>query len=344
MILCMIAVLSFVPTVAVAWTPTSPQVSVAVFGGTGGDYPQSVAVDGSGNIYTVGYFEGTVDFDPGAGTVNLTSAAGNDAFVSKLNSSGDLVWARTFGSTGLDTVKSVAVDGAGNIHIAGSFNGTVDFDPGAGTVNLVSVGYNDAFVSKLNSSGNLVWARSFGGPTSDSTNSVAVDGAGNIYAAGHFQDTADFDPGTGTTNLTSAGGIDAFVSKLNSSGDLIWARGFGGTSSDSANSVAVDGSGNVHTVGHFWGTVDFDPGAGTTNLTSAGEWDVFVSKLNSSGDLVWARTFGGIFTDIAYSLAVDGAGNVHTVGRFQDTVDFDPGAGTTNLASAGSHEAFVSKL
>jgi len=91
---------------------------------------------------------------------------------------------------------------------------------------------------------------------------------------------------------------------------------FSATDWSVARSVAVDSSGNVYTTGHFGGTVDFDPGAGTTNLTSNGHEDVFVSKLDSSGDLVWAKSFGGTGRDRGWAVAVDSSGNVYTAGFF----------------------------
>jgi len=332
------------PVVSRAWSPTTPQISAAIFGGTVNDYGMSVAVDASGNIYIAGDFQGTADFDPGAGTYNLTSAGSADAYVSKLNSSGDLVWAKTFGGAGFDYGTSVAVDASGNIHTTGHFAGTADFDPGAGTTNLTSAGYDDVFVSKLNSSGDYVWAKKFGGIDYDYGLSVAVDPSGNVYTTGYFVGLADFDPGVGTTNLTSAGGSDAYVSKLNSSGDLVWAKTLEGAGFDSGASVAVDASGNVYTTGYFGGTADFDPGAGTSNLTSAGSTDAYVSKLNSSGDYVWAKKFGGIDGERGQSVAVDLSGNVYTTGFFKGTADFDPGVGTQDLTSAGSDDVFVSKL
>ena len=336
------------PWVSRAWTPTSPQISVAIFGGIVNDYGKSVAVDASGNIYTAGYFAGTADFDPGAGTYNLTSAGSDDAYVSKLNSSGDLVWAKTFGGAGGggfgDVGNSVAVDASGNIYTAGHFGGTADFDPGAGTYNLTSAGQTDVFVSKLNSSGGFEWAKKFGGTSWDEGASVAVDASGNIYTTGYFAGTIDFDPGAGTINLTAASGTDVFVSKLNSSGDYVWAKTFGGTSSERGVSVAVDSSGNIYTTGHFAETGDFDPGAGTYNLTSAGSDDAYVSKLNSSGGFEWAKKFGGDGMDWGLSVAVDSSGNVYTTGYFAGTADFDPGVGTQGLTSSGDFDVFVSKL
>jgi hypothetical protein len=140
----------------------------------------------------------------------------------------------------------------------------------------------------------------------------------------------------GAGNVTSAGGEDVFVTKLNSSGAHQWTTTLGGTSLDWGRGVAVDGSGNVYTTGQFAETVNF--GAG--NVTSAGNYDVFVTKLNSSGAHQWTTTLGGTGSDNGYGVAVDSSGNVYTTGNFQGTVNF--GAG--NVTSAGSEDVFVTKL
>jgi hypothetical protein len=170
---------------------------------------------------------------------------------------------------------------------------------------------------------------------------VAVDGSGNAYITGTFSGTYDFDPGPGTTNLSTAGtwDLDAYVSKFDSSGNLVWAKSFSSTgTSGRGYSVAVDGSGSVYTTGHFDGTSDFDPGAGTANLTAASGLDPFVSKLDSSGNYVWARSLdGGNFETVA----VDGSGNVYITGDFYGTVDFDPGEGIINFTSSSVDQFFV---
>ena len=339
-----LVVIGCIPTAAVAWTPTTPQVSVAVFGGPDNDTSMSVAVDGSGNIYTTGYFTGTVDFDPGPGNTSLASAGGIDMFISKLDASGNLLWAKTYGNVGADVARSIVVDGSGNTYTTGYLEGTVDFDPGPGNTMTTGGGFHDAFVLKLDASGNLVWARAFGGTQADSGWSVAVDGSGNTYTTGSFNGTADFDPSSNTTNLISAGGNDVFVSKLDASGNLVWARGFGGTVEDISQSVAVDSSGNVYTTGYFNGTADFDPGSGITNLTPAGGNDMFISKLNASGNLAWAKAIGDVDPDIGRSVAVDGSGNIYITGNFNGAVDFDPGSGSTILTSAGNNDVFMLKL
>lgn len=243
-------------------------------GGTNVDIGYSLVVDVYGNTYTTGVFEGTVDFDPGAGTFELTSENVGDAFILKLNAAGNFVWVKRLGGAYLDQSYSICLDAAKNIYTTGSFGGTTDFDPGTGIYNLTSSasasGKFDVFVSKLDSFGNFVWARNMGGTDNDVGNSIAVDAGGNVYSAGIFKVTADFDPGSGTSNLVSAGKSDFYISKLDASGNFAWAKRIGGTSDDEVHSISIDASGNVYSVGFYSGTVDFDPGTGTANLTTGG--------------------------------------------------------------------------
>ena len=349
-------VFGFVATNSLAWSPTTPEIAVAKFGSTGEDKGYSVAVDSSGNIYTTGIFSGTVDFDPGAGTANLTSAGSWDVFLSKLNSAGELVWVKKFGSTAADQGRAIAVDTLGNVYTTGSFSGTVDFDPGAGTSNLFS-GQDAVFVLKLNSAGEFVWAKQLNESWTSVAYgySIAVDSSGNVYTTGNFRGTVDFDPGAGASNLTSAGAtgnVDAFVSKLDLTGAFVWVKQFTGTGNkdEFGYSIAVDSSGNVYTTGYFSGTTDFDPdpaGGAVANLTSANGDDVFVSKLNSTGAFVWVKQFGGTASEQGRSIAVDSSRNVYTTGFFQGTADFDPdpaGGAVANLTTAGGWDVFVSKL
>jgi len=215
-------------------------------------------------------------------------------------------------------------------------------------VGLIAVALVSALLlsplTALAADGDFVWAKKMGGPGDDYGLGIAVDAAGNVYTTGWFQGTADFDPGPATFNLTSAGQSDIFVSKLDRAGNLVWAKQMGGTDWDAGFGIAVDAAGNVYTTGVFSGTVDFDSGPDTFNLTSAGQSDIFVSKLDSAGSFVWAKQMGGTSYDVGRGIAVDAAGNVYTMGDFGDTVDFDPGPGVFTLTSAGSYDIFVSKL
>ena len=313
-------------------------------GSTSYDAGYAIQTDASGNIYITGSFAGTVDSDPGTGTSNLTSNGGDDIFILKLDASGNFLWAKSLGGTSYDLGYALNVDASGNVFITGSFAGTVDFDPSSATVNLTSVGSDDVFVQKLDASGNFMWAKSFGGTSDDYGNSINADAAGNVYLAGSFMGTVDFDPGAGTTNLSSAGGEDIFVQKLDSSGNFLWAKSFGGTSDDIANSISVDPSGGIYTTGIFELSVDFDPGTGTTSLSSVGNPDIFVQKMDSSGNFLWAHAFGSTSNDFGNYVSTDIFGNVYITGLYSGTIDFDPDTATVNLASAGFDDVFLLKM
>lgn len=313
-------------------------------GGSDNDASYSIAVDDSGNVYTAGSFGGTADFDPGAGTMNLTSTGDKDIFIQKVDASGDLVWANSMGGTGWDQASSIAIDNSGNVFATGFFSETADFDPGTGTVNLSSNGGFDIFAIKLDVAGNLVWAKQMGGTDADEGKSITVDATGNVYLTGRFQKTVDFDPGTATMNLTSGGGYDFFVQKLDASGNLVWATKTGGANTEDSFSIATDNSGNVFTTGYFEGNVDFDPGSGALNFTTLGSQDIFVQKLDPAGALVWAKQIGGTGVENGYSIAVNDSGNVYTTGLFYGTVDFDPNGGAANLTADGLCDIFIQKM
>lgn len=254
-------------------------------------------------------------------------------------------WATQIGNGGSVYASSMIVDNSGNIYQIGQFSGgTSDFDPGMDSLHLTPAGSNDIFISKLDFNGDFLWAKRFGGIDNDEGASIAVDGIGSVYFTGYFNDLADFDPGSGVFNLTSQGGDDIFVCKLDFNGDFLWAKQFGSTSSEGANGIVVDSSG-AYITGHFSGTVDFDPGTGTTNLTSNGLRDIFLCKLNSSGVFQWAEHFGSNDNDYGNSITLDNSSNIFLTGSFQETVDFDPGTGVFNLtAPATSSNSFILKL
>ncbi len=335
-------------------------------GGTNSETGKDVIVDGDKNTYTIGNFTGTVDFNPGTGVYNLTSAGFNDIFIQKLNASGNFVWAKRIGSTGYDNACSIAFCDGGII-ITGSFEGTVDFDPYTGVYNLTSAGGYDAFILKLNSSGSFCWAKKAGGTGMDVATSSVREGypdyTGAIYITGYFSSTVDFNPGTGVYNLSSAGGFDIFVLKLDASGNFTWARRIGSTGDDVANDIDY---GYEHLyylaywkyhkeiilTGYFNGTVDFNPGSGTNNYTSAGGPDIFVLSLDLNANYQWAYRVGGTGSDAGKSIHLIsgcGWGNIGwstnmlicLTGYFQNTVDFNSGTGTYNLTSAGGNDIFV---
>lgn len=314
------------------------------FGGPSHDRCQSIAVDNLSNVFTTGIFEGTVDFDPGTSIYNLTAVGNLNCFISKLDANGNFVWAKQFESTSWSGGMAITVDKLGNVYSTGMFRDTTDFNPGNNCFNLISTGYDDIFISKLDSSGNFVWAKQFEGLDPGNGNGIAVDEEGNIIIMGNFYGSTDFDPGISSFVLTSKGESDIFISKLDSAGNFIWANQLGGSSYDICNSISVDELGNVYTTGRFSGTSDFNPGVEVFNLTSTGEKDIYISKIKSNGDFIWAKRMGGNITSVGNSISVDCSGNVYTTGSFFGTVDFDPGIDIYNLTFAGNYDVFISKL
>mgnify|MGYP003672612551 FL=1 len=313
-------------------------------GGTNAEIGFAISEDTFGNIITTGRFNGTVDFDPGVGTFNLTSSGLSDIFVSKLDRNGDFLWAVKMGGLNNEQGRNLVIDDFGNIYITGFFIGTADFDPGIGTNTLTSAGSQDAYICKLDSLGNFLWVRQFRSTGEVYGHEITIDNAGNILITGYFNGTVDFDPGILTSNLTTSGSFDVFVVKLSNLGNLIWAKKFGGNSDDRSAGVDVDESGNVYTTGFFGGTADFNTGTSSFNLSSSGGLDIFISKLDSLGDFIWARKLGGSSNDRGASIYLDEDKNVYTTGIFRGTVDFNPGTTTFNLSSSGNDDAFISKL
>jgi len=318
-------------------------------GGSVVEQVNDVVVDSSGNVYSVGIFSGSnVDFNPGAGVYNLSSAGSDDVFISKVDSNKNFLWAHRIGNASSNVGYSINLDSSNNIYITGTFSGTVDFDPDAvDTYNLISSGGNDMFVLKLDSTGDFLWAHSFGGTSQDTPDVIKVDGDNNVYFAGKFQNTVDFDPDpVDVYNLSSAGNIDVFISKLDQSGDFLWAHGFGGTGFESIKDINLDTNNNIYLTGAFQNTVDFDPDlVDVSNITSVVGDDIFITKFDSTGDFVWAKSIGNANSTTSTSLSLDQSNNAYLVGSFAGTVDFNPDLiDVYDLISSGSVDGFILKL
>lgn len=235
----------------------------------------------------------------------------------------------------------------GNTYVTGGFGGTVDFDPGPGTNAYTASGHADVFVMKLNATGNVIWARQMGGsPESDRGRAIAVDDSGNVYTAGIFYETADFDPGSGNAFLYAAspGWSDIFISKLNAAGEYVWAKSIGGADADDVTSIKVDTAGNVYVYGSFSSTVDFDPGSGVYPLTSTSPGG-FLLKLDASGNFGWVKQFSGPGILLPTSMAYAPSGNFYLLSSMMGgSVDFDPGTGDHSLSPAGLLDFCVQKL
>ena len=329
-------------------------------GGKMFDAARAITVDKANNIYVIGNYQDTVDFNPSplpTDTFFMIPAGGTDFFVCKLSPTGKFIWAKSFGGLNLDNGNNITVDAASNLILVGNFDGTADFNPGtlpADTFFMHAVG-TDALITKLDSAGHFIWAKQINGTQYNYALSVVTDAANNIFYTGQVYGRADFNPDTlaaDTFFITPATGVeDVFVSALNASGNFMWAKSFAGNTNASGNSISIDTHNNLIVCGGFSGVVDFNPdtlAADTFKLTAVGNTtDIFIAKLNPQGKFRWAGGIGGNNTDIAFQVTTNSADEVYTIGNFGTTVDFDPdtlAADTFNLTTFGGGDIFVSRF
>ncbi|HSD13509.1 MAG TPA: T9SS type A sorting domain-containing protein [Flavobacterium sp.] len=308
----------------------------------GNNEGKSIAVDASGNRYVTGYFEGIVDFDPSAGTANLTAVGGQDIFIAKYDSNGNYLWAKAMGGANWDEGNSIVLNSSGEVYVTGFFWQTVDFDPSAATANLITAGGKDIFLAKYDSNGNYLWAKAMGGTGQDQAKSLVVSTGGELYVTGSFYGTVDFDPSAATANVTSAGSNDVFIAKYGSNGDCIWAKAMGGINGDEATAITLSSSGQVHITGSTWGG-DFDPSSAVANLNTTEGSDIFIAKYDSNGNYIWAKSMDGQGSgQTGTSLVVRNDGNVYVTGYFSGWADVDPSTDTFFLYStSGTRDIFI---
>ena len=312
--------------------------------GSAGINATSINVDGSGNVLTSGTFIQTPDFDPNIGNYTLSAINSTDVYISKLDVNGNFVWAKQFiGSGGLSFCGGITTDAIGNVYTTGSFAGNVDFDPSSGvnTFSTSAPNIPNVFISKLDAAGNFMWAKQFETNDTGEGYSIKVDNSGNVYCAGYFTGTVDFDPNAGVFNLSTTASA-AFVVKLDALGNLLWAKQFESNVTSANYSMQLDFLNNIVLCGYFSGTVDFDPSVGVTNLTGGNS---FICKLDNTGNLLWVKQFtNSSFYPISGNVTTDASGNVYATGGFTNTEDFDPNIGTYNITSSGNLDGFILKL
>lgn len=316
------------------WTKTWKDTA-----GISSSYTHKIMSDLSGNLYVIGNFGGTKNFDPNLGAINLTSNGILDIFILKLDANGNVIWVKNIGGVSFDETTSSTIDSLGNIHITGSYRDTVDFDPGVGVHNLsTSTSKPEGFVLNLDSSGNFLNVKS----TQAIPLSIIYDKLGAIYLVGAFTDTVDVDPDIGVFNLISKGMEDIFVVKLDLNYNFVWGKSMGGTQTEKCLDIISDNNGNIYLTGFFKGSCDFDPGIGTANMY-ASNFSGFVTKLDSVGNYKWAKAFIG-YNVFSNSINIDSNFDVYVTGHFGGNgARLNPGSTVLTLTKS-SQDIFFTKL
>lgn len=312
---------------------------VHTIGSADSDGANAVVADSLGNIYVTGWFTGTVDFDPSENTFELTSDNDNaDAFLAKYDLNGNFIFANRMGGNFDDYGRVLAIDADANIYLGGTFTGTADFDPSENTENLSSqLQTSDVFLAKYDSDGNFIYANSMGGWSLDLIEDIAVDKHGFVYITGGINGTAHFGCG-----LIGDVQWESYIAKYTPDGDCVYSKSFGGSETgDTGFTIAVDSLSNVYVAGTFQDTGDFDPGPNEALLYSEGYLDMFLAKYDENGDYVFAKRIGGAGLDQPQGLAMDEEENLYLTGRFNLTVDFDPGPSIDTIINTTA--SFIAK-
>ncbi|MGB0121429.1 MAG: hypothetical protein WBP55_10810 [Solirubrobacterales bacterium] len=290
---------------AATTVPLTPEVRWAISVGeidTAEDEIDGVSVDPNGNTVVSGVFRERVSF----GNQIFQSHGLGDIFLASYSPSGEILWAKQFGSTGDDNTFDLKTDGDGNIIASGWFAGTVDF----GGHHLTSNGIQDMFLVKFDAKGRTVWARSFGGPQGDGGNEIDVFPNGRIAVAGISDGTFTVD---GQTYPFGGGSRDAYALRLDKDGKVKWVRPFNGPGSERIRAIDINSDGEVFVGFQYRGSVQSE----RFTVTSRGGWDGALAKLSSSGEPVWMLPFGGAGEDNLRGLASGPDGSVYASGLFE---------------------------
>ncbi|MEO8271364.1 MAG: hypothetical protein ABI557_16700, partial [Aureliella sp.] len=255
--------------------------------------PQTVVVTGVDDSSLDGISDYSINFDSVV-SQDVSYAGISIASLQATNSDNDVPGSAVqLAIAGFGEIKT---DSQGNLLVTGQFTGTIDFDPGEGITLLTAGSNKDGFIAKYSATYELIWAKSFAASSSYSSShsySLDVDIDGNIYVAGLMSSpTTTF----GDTVLTNQGNSDAYLTKLNSNGDFLWARGWGGTQTDSARQVRLGANGNIIVAGRYQGSMDANPGSGTFTLTSAGGEESYFSQFTPDGTFISSTSIGGAGT------------------------------------------------
>ena len=306
----------------------TPQFDWAVSaGGNEWDEAYGIATDKSGACIIAGLFQGTASF----GAATLTAKKLTDIFVAKLDNTGKIKWAKSYGGDYIDAALDIAVDNTGGFAITGYCYDAFSI----GSISLNPKGDRDIFIAKFNNSGAPVWAKRVGGSSYDAGSAIAADRSGNFFITGNFSGSAEF----GTKIIATKGAQDIFIAKYSPDGSLLWVKGEGEKSEEFAEGIAVDNQGNSVIIGAFYYKTCF---GGIHELRSNGSYDIFVVKYDVDGRIIWAKNFGGTDWDCGMSVATDGSDNIIITGYFRDSIKFD-----SVILNAKSHsypDMFITKL
>ncbi|NPV00464.1 MAG: hypothetical protein HPY53_03680 [Brevinematales bacterium] len=324
-------------------------------GGTGQDTANSITVSPSGDIFITGNYYYTVNFaGDWSSTDSKTNAGSSDVFITKISADGSYGWTKRLGGSGIDKAEEITADPWENIYITGYTRSSlgVNFAADWGGTDSRSPQLYDIFITKISNNGDYSWTKLIGQGASEFAYSIAADSLGNVYFTGSFPETYTINFAQdwgGSDNKFSSGGNDVFITKINANGTYGWTKIIGGSGNDQGNFITTDDSDNVYVTGSFESNVNFAADwtgyIGTDIKVSAGNSDMFITKINADGTYGITQRVGGSQLDSGFALAVDTSGATYVFGVFQTNVNFsDDWGGADDKTSAGTGDMFLTKF
>lgn len=301
------------------------------------DWLQDAVTDEAGNIYAVGVFGGTTDFDPGAGVAQVNGGE-QDGYLVKLSPDGDLLWVKDVGAGGADGLFGAALSDNGDIIVSGYVEAGATID---NNTILLDNSQRAGLVASFRPDGTFNWARTMPGGQSRNVTDVRVGPDGGIHGCGIFSGTLDLDPGAAQFLVTSAGNADGFYFKLDAAGTLLWGGRVGGALEDWCYDLDVDAGGATYLAGHFRDVATIANGAATLDITAGSTSDALIARIAADGTPAWAHGIPG--NGRSHTVCAAPGGDVVYNGYFSNTVDFDPGPGAASLTTLGGNDMFVAR-
>lgn len=300
----------------------------------------SMEIDGSSNVYIGGWSAGDMEFNLDSGLEQYPASYRDDIFICKINSAGNINWAKRWGTR----CEDIAVDSNGMIYVTGLAMGLSTLNKKNGSIEINEDGKKRVYLWRLNSDGAFdsqwAWDESFAGNRCR----LFLDKKDNLYMSSCFNGQFDVNPNGEEEIITATGSSDIFLTMLDKQGEFQWVKTFGGDDRNVSMDISVDKSGFVFVAGLYGGNGDFNPGNGTAELTSIHDTDPFLAKFTHNGDYKWSRSWKGDGKVTVFSIATDPNGNVYMSGRYSKTIDFAPGPTNDTKTASGRSDAFLLKL
>lgn len=302
------------------------------YGATGFMWNYGFVVDSAGSIYTYGYYEGYLNYDPQNTPGSIAATGWNaDSYLLKLDSNGNFDWIKSWGSYAMDGIQNIQIDEDQNFYALGFYSDSTDVDPGPGTYMMYESipSDNGHYIAKYDHDFNLLWAKQYESPGIINPYSITLNATDEITLTGRYLGVMDFDMSSGS-DIDTSDSYDMFTHVMDRSGNHKWHHSIEGPGDEHNGACVIDSHKNRYILGSFQSTMDFNPD-GAPNIIElapqpAGYSDSYIMKLDSLGNVVWTKAIQGSGSSEAQGLKLV-SDQLIIFGSVNATTDIDPNSG-----------------